>query len=122
MENTYEIITIPAIVAVVYVIMAIYKKTVSGQASIWTNLIPMWGALLGAILGCIVFCASPELIPADNVLIAIIIGLSSGLCATGVNQVGKQLKQLDIKVKDKTTTTTTAVTLSDNTADNTETK
>ena len=119
MESTYEIITIPAIVAVVYAIMAIYKRTVSGQATIWTNLIPMWGALLGAILGCIVFCASPELIPADNVLLAIIIGMASGLSATGVNQVGKQLKQLDVKVKDKATTSTTNSSTADQT---TETK
>lgn len=34
----------------------------------------------------------PGIVPADNVVVAIIVGGASGLTATGVNQIFKQLK------------------------------
>lgn len=95
MENTYEIAAVPVIVVVVYVFMAIYRKIVEGKAEVWTNLIPLWAGLLGAVLGVVGYWAAPDLIPADNFVVALAIGLVSGLGATGINQVGKQLKKLD---------------------------
>ncbi|MGI6522817.1 MAG: hypothetical protein ACOX2Y_02930 [Christensenellales bacterium] len=42
-------------------------------------------------MGVIAFYAAPEIIPANNVLLALLIGGSSGLAATGTHQVFKQL-------------------------------
>lgn len=95
MENAYEIAAVPVIVVIVYVFMAIYRKIVEGKAEVWTNLIPLWAGLLGAVLGIVGYWAAPDLIPADNFVVALAVGLVSGLGATGINQVGKQLKKLD---------------------------
>lgn len=93
MESAVEIVTVPVIVAIVYAIMGIYKKLVADKAAVWTSLIPVWAGILGAILGVAAFYLVPEAMPADNVLVAVLIGLSSGLGATGANQVYKQIKK-----------------------------
>ena len=98
MKNAYEIAAVPVIVVIVYVFMAIYRKIVEGKAEVWTNLIPLWAGLLGAVLGIVGYWAAPDLIPADNFVVALAVGLVSGLGATGINQVGKQLKKLDTTV------------------------
>jgi len=48
---------------------------------------------LGIIAGVICFYFIPSIIPASNVVIAIIIGGASGLSATGTNQIIKQLNK-----------------------------
>lgn len=95
MENAYEVLYIPAIVAIVYIIMATYKKAVGTKSETLIALIPLFGCLIGGVIGAITFCASPEVIPAGNVLIAIVMGMASGFAATGVNQSGKQIKKLN---------------------------
>lgn len=84
-----EIVSVPVIVALVYGAMAIYRHVVTAEK--WIKLIPVWAALLGAILGIIAFYAIPDIIPADNIFTAILIGGASGLAATGTNQIYKQL-------------------------------
>jgi hypothetical protein len=42
-------------------------------------------------LGIAAFFALPGIIPADNAFVALLIGASSGLAATGTHQVFKQL-------------------------------
>ena len=49
--------------------------------------------MLGIGLGILAYYCVPEVMPAENVLVAVLIGLSSGLGAVGVNQVGKQIKK-----------------------------
>lgn len=84
-----EVISVPAITAIVYGAMALYKNFITEEK--WVRLIPVWAALLGIILGIIAFYAAPMIMPADNVLTAILIGMASGLAATGTNQIYKQL-------------------------------
>ena len=93
MENALEIISVPVIVGIVYFIMAVYKTLVKDAPTFWTNLIPVWAAMLGIGLGILAYYCVPEVMPAENVLVAVLIGLSSGLGAVGVNQVGKQIKK-----------------------------
>ena len=45
------------------------------------------------IAGIICFYFIPSIIPATNVVVAIIIGASSGLTATGTNQIFKQFNK-----------------------------
>lgn len=91
MESALEIISVPVIVGIVYFVMAVYKSLVKDAPAIWTSLIPVWAAVLGIALGLVAYFFVPEVMPADNVLVAVLIGLSSGLGAVGVHQVGKQI-------------------------------
>ena len=91
MESALEIISVPVIVGIVYFVMAVYKTLVKNAPAIWTSLIPVWAAVLGIGLGILAYYCVPEVMPAENVLVAVLIGLSSGLGAVGVHQVGKQI-------------------------------
>ncbi|MFA7131505.1 MAG: phage holin family protein, partial [Bacilli bacterium] len=54
--------------------------------------IPLIATLLGIVFGVVCFFSLPEIIPADNVFLAIVIGGASGLSATGSHQLLKQLE------------------------------
>ncbi len=100
MENLVGVVSVPVITTIVYIFLAVYKKAVGGKAGIWSALIPLWGLLLGAILGVIAFYTTPNLVPAENVISALLIGMVSGGAATCVNQVGKQLNKATEDKKD----------------------
>lgn len=91
--ETLEIIGIPAIVVVVYFVMSIYKKVVADKPELWTNLIPVWAGILGLALGLVSYYCIPAIMPADNVMMAVIYGIASGLTAVGANQTIKQIKK-----------------------------
>ena len=93
MESALEIISVPVIAGIVYFVMAVYKSLVKNAPAIWTSLIPVWAAVLGIALGLVAFFLVPEVMPAENVLVAVLVGLASGLGAVGVHQVGKQIEK-----------------------------
>lgn len=82
--------TIPALVAIVYTIIDISKTAVGGDEK-FKRFIPLIACALGAVCGVIAFYFVPGVFETQNLLVAIIIGASSGLSATGTNQVVKQL-------------------------------
>lgn len=86
-----EIVSVPVIIGIVYFVMEVYKTLVKNAPAVWTNLIPVWAAVLGLGLGIIAYYCVPEVMPADDVFTAILIGLASGLGAVGIHQVGKQI-------------------------------
>lgn len=55
--------------------------------------IPVLMGVLGAAFGILAFILTPTIMPADNVIDALAIGIVSGLSATGVNQIYKQSKK-----------------------------
>ena len=89
-----ELISVPAIVTVVYALIEIIKKCV-GHNEKFKRLIPLIATAIGAICGVVCFFALPSIIPASNVVVAIVIGGASGLTATGTNQIIKQLGKKD---------------------------
>ena len=89
-----ELISVPAIVIVVYFIIEIIKKCV-GNNEKFKRFIPLIATAIGAICGVVCFFALPSIIPASNVVVAIVIGGASGLTATGTNQIIKQLGKKD---------------------------
>lgn len=93
MESALEIISVPVIAGIVYFVMAVYKTLVKGAPAIWTSLIPVWAAVLGIVLGLVAYFFVPEVMPAENVLVAVLVGLASGLGAVGIHQVGKQIEK-----------------------------
>lgn len=86
-----ELISVPAIATVVYCIVELIKHCV-GENETFKRFIPLLAAGLGIVCGLICYFAMPEIIPATNVFLAILIGAASGLTATGTNQIFKQLR------------------------------
>lgn len=54
--------------------------------------IPLIVGILGGVLGILGMFAMPDF-PAHDMLTAIAVGIVSGLAATGINELGKQLKE-----------------------------
>jgi hypothetical protein len=90
MDNLVQIVSVPVITSLVYGAMQLYKYTVNGNEKC-VRLIPVISVVLGAALGVTAFYAVRQIIAADNVLNAVLIGGVSGLAATGSHQLAKQL-------------------------------
>ena len=82
----FGIAAIPAITVICFLIAEVVKQTPLDKA--W---IPAICGVCGAVLGVAAFYLSPNLIPANDVLSAVAIGIVSGFAATGVHQVYKQI-------------------------------
>ena len=52
--------------------------------------IPVLMGICGAVLGIVAFYFAPNIIPADDIITAIAIGIVSGFTATGINQIYRQ--------------------------------
>ena len=89
MEQYLTLISVPAIATIVYWVIYLIKTAVNKET--FNRFIPLVAATLGVICGVIAFFVMPQIIPAENVFVAIIIGGASGLTATGTNQIIKQL-------------------------------
>ena len=94
MEQYLNLISVPAIAAVVYWVINIIKHAV-GENEKFKRLIPLIAAGLGIVCGIVCYYALPSIIPAPNIVVAIVIGGASGLTATGTNQLLKQLSKKD---------------------------
>ena len=94
-----EIVCVPVIVSIVYTLMSIYKSYIAKSNEKLIRFIPLIGGLIGIILGITFFYAFPQLIVATNIVTAILVGLASGLSATGCDQIFKQLTKYGINVK-----------------------
>jgi len=80
--NTFDFITVPIIISIVYGSIELLKKAM-GSTEKLLRFVPLIAAAVGAVLGVIAFFAMPEIIPASNAFVAILIGGASGLAATG---------------------------------------
>ena len=85
-----EIATIPALAAIVYTLIDVTKTAIGGDEK-FRRFIPLIALVMGAICGVVAFYCVPGVMETENLLVAIILGASSGLSATGTNQVAKQL-------------------------------
>ena len=94
MEQYLNLISVPAIATVVYWVINIIKHAV-GENEKFKKFIPLIAAGLGIVCGIVCYYALPSIIPAPNIVVAIVIGGASGLTATGTNQLIKQLGKKD---------------------------
>lgn len=81
-----EITSFYAITVLCYLAAAAVKA--AGNADKW---IPVICGALGAVLGAVAFYIVPEGFPASDVFTAVAVGVVSGLAATGINQIYKQM-------------------------------
>lgn len=85
--NFPELATVVSIMAICYLIGMTVK--ISPIDDKW---IPIIVGVCGGALGVVGLHVIPGF-PADNVVDAIAVGIASGLTATGMNQIGKQLSK-----------------------------
>ena len=86
-ENIFGIATIPSIIIICYLAAMAVKTT-----ALDNKYIPVICGVMGGILGVLAMFLVPDY-PASDYLTAIAVGIVSGLAATGVNQIFKQLGQ-----------------------------
>ena len=79
--------SVAAITVICYLVIEIIKTTQLNRK--W---LPVISGVLGGALGILAMYIMPSY-PAADTLNAIAIGIVSGLAATGINQVAKQLKR-----------------------------
>lgn len=83
--------SIPIIVVCSYIVGEIYKVIFRKKSKAY-KLIPILVALVGGVLGVVIFYTEPKVMfNVDNFYSALLIGLLSGFASTGTNQVVKQL-------------------------------
>ncbi|MGI6701266.1 MAG: phage holin family protein [Christensenellales bacterium] len=85
-----ETIYVPSITALVYLMIMMYKELV-GKSEKFRKIIPMLAGIMGMGLSVLAFYTAPNLLPAKDIINALLIGCVSGLAATGANQIFKQL-------------------------------
>lgn len=77
------IVSVAAITIICYLIGEILKA--------WDKFddrkIPVIMGICGAVLGVIAYFTAPNVVPADNYLMAVSIGIVSGFAATGIDQI-----------------------------------
>lgn len=95
-----DVVCVPIIVALVFILIEIYKKFIAKDKEILIRIVPLIACGLGIVIGITCYFAIPSIILATNVWTAILIGGASGLSATGCNQIFKQLKKFGIDVKE----------------------
>lgn len=84
--------SVPIIVVCCYIIGEIYKVLFQNKQEAY-KLIPIVMAITGGLLGIIIYLTNPEMIlNAENIWIALGIGIVSGASSTGANQIVKSIK------------------------------
>lgn len=87
-----DIAYVPIIVICCYVIGEIYKLIFKKVDSTY-KFIPLVTIVAGGLLAVLIYFTAPELVNAENVYEALIVGFVSGAGSTGTNQIIKQLFQ-----------------------------
>lgn len=99
---------VPIIFGLVFACMAIYKHLVKDKNEMWTKLIPIWAGLLGITLTVYFFYKFPQLLIAEDVVSAMVLGLTIGLSTVGMHQVGKQFSKFNQNNETTATSSTIA--------------
>lgn len=87
--NTIGVATVAAIIVICYLIGMIVKA--SALDSKW---IPIICGMCGGIIGALALAFHMPDFPAEDYFTAVAVGIMSGLTATGVNQIFKQMSRV----------------------------
>lgn len=86
-----EFTCVPIIIIICYMVGEIYKVIFKNNKNVY-KLIPIIVTITGGILAILIYLTSKEIIlNADNIWVALEIGLVSGASATTTNQIIKQV-------------------------------
>lgn len=97
-----EGINIPIIMTMTYGFIEILKSYFKNEK--FFALIPIISAVFGGIIGLLIYYTIPQLIGNANFLEALIVGVCSGLSATGSNQISKQIQKFKDNKNNSNTT------------------
>lgn len=95
--NTIGVATVAAIIVICYLIGMVVKAT--ALDSKW---IPIICGACGGIIGALALAFHMPDFPAEDYFTAIAVGIMSGLTATGVNQVLKQMSRVKTETEGMT--------------------
>lgn len=95
-----EMLSVPIIAVLVFSLIELLKVPLK-QFPKFLVFIPLISGILGGVLGIIAFFAIPTLIPTGNIFHAILVGILSGLSATGSHQLVNQIKNHVSKDEEK---------------------
>lgn len=87
--DSLGIASVAAITVICYLIGLVFKAI----PKFTDNFIPIIMGIAGAVLGIVGMHVMPDF-PATDIVNALAVGVVSGLAATGVNQIGKQISKL----------------------------
>lgn len=90
--KTIELTAIPTIMFLCYSLIELIKKTLKHNPTI-KNAYPMISAFFGGLFGILTFLTAPKFILSNTAFGSTIIGMASGLSATGSHQILKHLKK-----------------------------
>lgn len=99
MKELMTFTSIPAIVVITYLVCEAYKWVITDKngnpiSNKAMAFIPVLSGITGLTLGILCYIFIPQAVASDNIMTAAAIGITSGLAATGVHQVGKQINKL----------------------------
>ena len=92
-----EICSIPVIAALCFGFVEILKRTFQHDDKL-KNAYPLIAAILGTMLGVVAYIADPSIMVTNSVLTSALAGMSSGLSATGGNEIIQRMKHPKINV------------------------
>ncbi len=95
-----EIVSVPLLMGIVYTLVTLLKFAFKKFTS-FVNFVPLISGILGVIISIISFYAIPSIMLTQNVIQAIIFGLTHGLSAVGMEQIVVQMKQLSVNTQTK---------------------
>ena len=86
-----EFTSVPIIILCCYILGELYKLVFKKKTSAY-QYIPIFLSIVGGLLGIIIYITNKEIIfNAENIWIALGIGIVSGASSTGTNQIIKQI-------------------------------
>ena len=98
-----ETFSAPMIATAVYIIIELFKRFAHHDER-YKRWYPIVAGVLGMAMGAMAYITGAVEIPAENLATAIFIGLCSGLCATGTDQlIARLLKEKTTVAEDETT-------------------
>ena len=89
-----EIVTIPFIVIVSYIIGELFKVIVKNKKGL-NKLISLIPALVGCIVALIMHLDDPKILGVSNIYVAMELGIISGASATSTNEIIKKIFKKD---------------------------
>lgn len=92
--------SIPVIAALCFGFIEVLKRTFHNNENV-KNAYPLIAAIFGSVFGMIAFLADPELILTDSLMTSALVGMASGLSATGGNEVLQRMKKSKSKAPEE---------------------
>lgn len=86
------IAVVPVVVAVVFFVLE-FLKLVTKSNETFKKFIPLLAGFLGMALSVLFFYLAPETLGVSDIVQALMLGLASGLAATGTHQAFKQISK-----------------------------